>query len=212
MTTLQAQYSPQEELANAISHGIGALASVAALTLLVTFAVLENNYFRVVSFAIYGVSLVLMFLSSTLYHAIYHIKTKRIFKTLDHCAIYILIAGTYTPLLLLTLQGNFGYLMCAVIWGIALAGVIFKIKFGNNYKIISVASYLGMGLLSLLMINALLAKLAVNGVILLAVGGAIYCSGVFFYLQKRIPFNHAIWHLFVLGGASCHFFLMWFYV
>ena len=102
--------------------------------------------------------------------------------------------------------------MCAVIWGIALAGVIFKIKFGNKYKILSVASYLGMGLLSLLMINALLAKLAVNGVILLAVGGAIYCSGVFFYLQKRIPFNHAIWHLFVLGGASCHFFLMWFYV
>ena len=201
-------YGFSEELTNAITHGIGALASVAALTLLVTYAVIENDVMKIISFSIYGASLILMFLMSTLYHAIIHPIAKQVFKLCDHCAIYILIAGTYTPLMLVTLKGPVGYAMCALIWAIAALGVFFKIRFKGRYKAIGVSSYLAMGLFSLVVIKSLYLNLSSTGLILLAVGGAIYALGVIFYLAKNIPFNHAIWHLFVLGGASCHFFMM----
>jgi len=206
------QYSIKEEIANAISHGVGAILSVAGLTILVFYAVLAQDTTRITSFAIYGTTLVIMFLSSTLYHALMHNKSKQLFKLLDHCAIYLLIAGTYTPLMLITIQGNLGIILLSLIWGIAIAGITFKLIFGHKYKILSLITYIGMGLISLTIIHRLYQALPIDGLILLAVGGAVYLLGVVFYVYKKIPFNHAIWHLFVLAGASCHYFMMLFYI
>mgnify|MGYP000647142951 CR=1 FL=1 len=206
------QYSLSEEIANAVTHGIGALLSVAALTLLVVYAVQQQDILRITSFAVYGSTLVCLFLASTLYHALVCPKAKQFFKLLDHCAIYLLIAGTYTPLMLITLNGTLGYTMLVVVWLLALAGIIYKVIFGSKYKFISVASYVGMGCISLLCIQQLYHALQGNGLLLLGLGGAFYSVGILFYLNNRIPFNHAIWHLFVLAGAICHFFMMWYYV
>lgn len=206
------QYSIAEEIANAVSHGLGALLSVAGLTLLIIYAMIEGDVVRVTSFAIYGGSLVTLFLASTLYHAICHEGAKKVLKLIDHCAIYLLIAGTYTPLMLLTLEESIGYIMLGIIWTIAAFGIAFKLAFGTQYKFISLATYLGMGFISLFIIHHLYQALSAGGLALLAIGGIIYASGVYFYVQKNIPYNHAIWHIFVLGGASCHFFMMVYYV
>lgn len=215
MTTAQynvSQYSAGEEITNAISHGLGALLSVAALTLLIMSAVLSDDNSRIISFSIYGSSLVILFLASTIYHALTNNKAKKIFKTIDHCAIYILIAGTYTPLMLVTLQGRLGYWMLAFVWTFALAGLAFKIKFGHKYKRLSLLTYVGMGAISLAIIQKLQQTLSEQGILLLAIGGLVYFAGIFFYVQKKIPYSHAIWHLFVLGGAACHFFMIYCYV
>jgi hemolysin III len=205
-------YSVNEELANTISHGLGALLSVAGLTFLVTYAALMQDARHVISFAIYGASLVSLFLASTLYHAVANAQLKQVFKLLDHCAIYVLIAGTYTPLMLVTLSGTLGYSMLVLVWLCALAGILFKVKFGQRFKLLSVTTYLLMGGISLTIINQLQTHLSGNGFALLVTGGAIYAAGVIFYLMKTIPFTHAIWHLFVLGGAGSHFFMMLLYV
>ena len=212
MSNQVSQYSPAEELANTISHGIGALLSIVALMLLVNVSLTSGNWIKTASFAIYGTSLVLLFLASTLYHGVTSENGKKIFKLLDHCAIYLLIAGTYTPLTLITLKGNLGVSMFVLVWLIALAGILFKLKYGAKFKILSVATYLGMGFISLAVITDLYQQLALEGLILLASGGLVYTLGVFFYLNHKIPFNHAIWHIFVLAGATCHFFMIWFYV
>lgn len=206
------RYSLNEEIANAVSHGLGALLSVAGLTLLLSYAIVSQDATRITSFAIYGTSLVVLFVSSTLYHALVAEKAKKLFKLLDHCAIYLLIAGTYTPLMLITLQGALGYTLLAIVWIIAIGGIIFKISCGHKYKVISLITYIGMGLISLTIIHRLYQELSGGGLALLAAGGAVYLLGVIFYVQRKIPFNHAIWHLFVLGGAACHFFMMLFYV
>ncbi|MGB1263446.1 MAG: PAQR family membrane homeostasis protein TrhA [Cognaticolwellia sp.] len=205
-------YGLAEEIVNAISHGLAALLSVAGLTLLVTLAWLQNDIVKVASVAIYGASLVLLFSASTLYHALLHNKAKQIFKLLDHCAIYLLIAGTYTPLMLVTLGDDIGPAMLTLIWGLALLGVAFKIKFGSKYKNLSLATYLGLGLISLTIIHKLNANLAYEGMILLALGGIIYGLGTLFYVQKSKKYSHAIWHLFVFFAALCHFFMIFFYV
>lgn len=201
-------YSLAEEIANAVSHGIGALLSVAGLTLLLVIAAFEQDATKIVSFAIYGASLVLLFMASTLYHAIVNEKAKAILKLVDHCAIYILIAGTYTPLMLITLQGTLGYSLLILIWLLACAGVVFKLKFGHQYKITSLVTYLGMGFISLFVIKQLYQALPFTGLLLLACGGLLYSLGTIFYAQKKIPYNHAIWHLFVLAAAGCHFAMM----
>jgi len=212
MTTLENQYSPIEEIANAVTHGLGALLSVAGFTLLVAYAVLQNDLLRITSFSIYGSSLVLLFLASTLYHSFSEPKLKNLFKLFDHCAIYLLIAGTYTPLMLIAINGSLGYFMLIVIWLLAIAGIVFKLLYRSKYPLLSVGTYVGMGCISLTCIQSLLSALSANGLTWLIVGGLFYGLGVIFYLSKRIPFNHAIWHLFVLAGAICHFFMMWFYV
>ncbi|MEW6990127.1 hemolysin III family protein [Colwelliaceae bacterium 6441] len=205
-------YSTSEEIANAVSHGIGTLLSVAALTLLVFYAAQQQDITRVVSFSIYGTSLITLFLFSTLYHSMTHPSAKKLFKRLDHCAIYLLIAGTYTPLMLLTLNSSLGYPMLATVWLLAFSGIIFKVKFGEKFKVISIASYLGLGFIALLCIEQLSKGLEKGGIFMLVLGGGFYSIGVIFYVTKRIPFNHAIWHLFVLAGAGSHFFMMWYYV
>lgn len=209
-----ASYCKKEENANAISHGIGALLSCIALYFLLTQASLQANkqsiYFT--AYTIYGGSLITLFLASTCYHAIHHPKAKQLFKLLDHCAIYLLIAGTYTPLLLITLAGSLGYGLFVLIWFIALAGIVFKIKFGNRYKNLSLATYLGMGFISFAILGKLSEALPSTAIVLLALGGLIYCLGVLFYVQKHIRYTHAIWHLFVLAAAMCHFYMIYLYV
>ena len=205
------QYSLKEEIANAVSHGFGAILSIIGLISLLSFPK-NQELIRAFSFSIYGISLILMFLSSTCYHSISKPKLKQTFKLLDHCAIYLLIAGTYTPLMLITLNGVLGYTMLTLVWTVALGGILFKIKFGHQYKKTSLVTYLGMGFLSLPILSNISQSLPSEGVTLLALGGAIYSGGVFFYVKKTVPFTHAIWHLFVIGGATCHFMMMWYYV
>ncbi|SFD70227.1 PAQR family membrane homeostasis protein TrhA [Pseudoalteromonas denitrificans] len=205
-------YSVNEEIANSVSHGIGALLSVAGLTLLLNSAIDQQDIHKVVSFSIYGTSLIILFLASTLYHAFSHEKVKKTFKLIDHCAIYLLIAGSYTPLMLVTLKGPLGYIMTALIWLIALAGILFKMKFGSRFKWLSLSTYLGMGFISLAIMPQLQQSFSDEGIQLLAIGGIVYCAGIIFYLQKKTPFSHAIWHLFVLGGACSHFFMILNYV
>jgi len=211
MTALK-KYSNAEELANTISHALGVILSLIALFILILNSIDEGNLLTITSYAIYGTSLVLLFLASTLYHGSRNERLKQKFKLLDHCAIYILIAGSYTPLMLIPLKGPLGYGMLTLIWLIALAGIIFKIKFGHKHKKLSLMTYLGMGFISLAIINQLYQSLTTQALTLLAAGGLIYTLGVIFYVQKKIPFNHAIWHLFVLAGAGCHFVMMWLYL
>lgn len=220
MTNKIQSYSKNEELANTLTHGLGVFLSIAALILLLSYSVtntavsysINNDIMRIISFSVYGTSLLALFCASTFYHGITDERIKKIFKLLDHCAIYLLIAGTYTPLLLLSMKGTLGYTLMAIIWAIAIGGIIFKIKFGHKYKKISLATYLGMGFISFTILGELYKALPSNAVTLLAVGGLVYVLGVFFYVQKKIPFNHAIWHLFVLGGATCHFLMIYWYV
>lgn len=210
--TDHASYSDNEEIANTLSHALGAVLAIVACYMLMTIAITEDNIVKIISFSVYSTSLILLFSASTFYHAIKSTNKKQLFKLLDHCAIYLLIAGTYTPLMMISLNDELGMIMLTIIWALALLGIFFKLKFGHRYKKISLATYLGMGLISITIIEQLQEKLVSEGLTLLALGGAIYCLGVIFYVQKRIIFNHAIWHLFVLGGASCHFFMIYLYL
>ena len=209
-----AKYSQKEERANTLSHGLGVLLSIVAFIVLVFFALQSGEIERVISFSIYGISLLLLFSASTLYHhtSFLNEKLKKQFKLFDHCAIYLLIAGSYTPLMVISLAGTFGYSLLALIWLLAMAGIAFKFTFGHKYKILSLMTYLGMGFISFTIINPLYQTLSTGGLTLLITGGGFYTFGVFFYVNKKIPYNHAIWHLFVLAGAICHFFMMLFYV
>jgi len=212
MSNQIAQYSIAEEIANAVSHGIGAMLSAAGMALLLFMAAMDNNYSKLFSYLVYGICLISLFLASTLYHALVHEKAKSLFKLLDHCAIYLLIAGTYTPLLSINLKGSLGYTLLIAIWVLAAIGILFKVRYGSKYKVISLTTYLGMGFIALFFINHIYAALEFGGFILLCLGGLFYSSGVIFYVNKNIPFNHAIWHLFVLLGAACHYFMIMFYV
>ncbi|CDT98200.1 hemolysin III family protein [Vibrio cyclitrophicus] len=207
------EYSDIEERANAITHGLGVVLGVVGLILLLVRAFdYQADMLTVASMAIYGSSIILLFLASTLYHSITTEKTKRLLKTLDHCAIYLLIAGSYTPFLLVGLRTPLAMGLMAVIWGIALVGIIMKIAFVYRFKRLSLFIYLAMGWLSLIVVYQLAMNIEMGGLVLLALGGVIYSLGVIFYVAKRIPYNHAIWHLFVLAGCACHFFAIYLYV
>ncbi|MEF1311132.1 hemolysin III family protein [Vibrio mytili] len=207
------QYSQTEEWANAITHGIGMVMGIVGLVLLLVKAL--NNQadtLTLTSMAIYGSSIIVLFLASTLYHAIPHPNVKRWMKTFDHCAIYLLIAGSYTPFLLVSLRTPLAIGLMIVIWTIALIGIMMKVAFISRFKKLSLGSYLVMGWLSLIVIYQLAIHLHITGLTLLAVGGLVYSIGVIFYVAKRIPFNHAIWHGFVLAGCVCHFFAIYYFV
>ena len=206
-------YSLAEEIANSISHGLGCVFGIVGLVLLLTQATdMHADAMAITSYSLYGGSMILLFLASTLYHAIPHPKAKRWLKKLDHCAIYLLIAGTYTPFLLVGLKSSLAHGLMVVIWSMALAGIIFKLTIAHRFKILSLMTYLGMGWLSLIVIYQLALKLSAGGIWLLAAGGIVYSLGVIFYVARRIPYNHAIWHAFVLGGSICHFCAIYFYV
>lgn len=212
--TLSAQgYSLAEEIANSISHGIGFIFGIVGLVLMLNQAIeTQAGITAITSYSLYGGSMILLFLASTLYHAIPHPGAKIWLQKLDHCAIYILIAGTYTPFLLVGLKSPLAHGLMVVIWSLALVGVLFKLAFVNRFEALSVITYLLMGWLSLVVVYQLAMKLSPGGIWLLAAGGIIYSMGVVFYVSKRIPYNHAIWHGFVLGGSVCHFLAIYFYV
>jgi len=206
-------YSLAEEIANSISHGIGCIFGIVGLVLLLTQAVeMRADITAITSYSLYGGSMILLFLASTLYHAIPHQKAKLWLKKFDHCAIYLLIAGTYTPFLLVGLKSPLAQGLMVVIWSLALAGIIFKLTIAHRFKVLSLITYLSMGWLSLVVIYQLATKLSAGGVWLLAAGGIVYSLGVIFYVSRRIPYNHAIWHGFVLGGSILHFCAIYFYV
>jgi len=206
-------YSLAEEIANSISHGVGLVFGIVGLVLLLIQAGDANaNVMAITSYSLYGGSMILLFLASTLYHAIPHANAKRWLKKFDHCAIYLLIAGTYTPFLLVGLDSPLARTLMIVIWGLALLGILFKLTIAHRFKVLSLVTYLAMGWLSLIVIYELTEKLALGGVTLLAAGGIVYSLGVIFYVCKRIPYNHAIWHGFVLGGSVCHFLAIYLYV
>ncbi len=207
------EYSAKEELANTLTHAFGMVLSIVGLVLLLIKSTAHNaDALTLTSMGIYGSSMIVLFLASTLYHAIPYQRAKRALKTFDHCAIYLLIAGSYTPFLLVSLRTPLAFGLMAVIWGIALFGIIMKLAFVYRFKRLSLLTYLAMGWLSLIVIYQLAMNLSVGGLTLLAAGGVIYSLGVIFYVAKRIPYNHAIWHGFVLAGCACHFFAIYLYV
>ncbi|MEE9912615.1 MAG: hemolysin III family protein [Deltaproteobacteria bacterium] len=201
-----------EELLNSITHGAGILLSIAALVLLIVFSSTYGSTGHVVSCTIFGVTLILLYTASTLYHGIQKPHLKRVCKIFDHSCIYLLIAGTYTPFLLVTLRGVLGWTMFGVIWFLAVSGVVLKIFFVQRFKIISTIAYVLMGWIIVFAIKPLADALSSGGLVWLIAGGLAYTLGVIFYAWKKLPFNHAIWHLFVLTGSVCHFFAIIFYV
>lgn len=200
------EYSAREEIANAISHGIGVLLSIAALVLLVVNAAMYGDIWHIVSFSIYGASLVILYSCSTLLHSFQNKKVKDVFEILDHAAIYLLIAGSYTPYLLVTLRGPLGWSIFGIIWGLAFSGMILKIFYVKRFILISTLCYILMGWLIVFAFKPLYSNLAFGGIVWLVIGGLLYTFGSLFYVWRRVPYHHAIWHLFVLAGSICHFF------
>ena len=196
--------STAAETANSITHGLGAILSVLALVLLVVSAALHGTARHVLSAAIFGATLVLLYTMSTLYHALSNPRAKRVFHILDHSAIYLLIAGTYTPFCLATLKGGWGWSLFGVIWGLAALGVGFKSVFTGRLQALSTGVYLGMSWLVLVAAVPLWRALPGAGVAWLMAGGFFYTLGVVFYAWHKLKFHHAVWHLFVLGGSLCH--------
>lgn len=212
-TSKRNEYSVKEEIANTVTHALGMVMGIVGLILLLIKAIDRNaDALTITSMSVYGGSMIVLFLASTLYHAIPHQKAKKALKTFDHCAIYLLIAGSYTPFLLVSLRTPLAIGLMIVIWSIALIGIIMKLAFVYRFKRLSLVTYLMMGWLSLVVIYQLALNLDIGGLTLLAVGGVIYSLGVIFYVAKRIPFNHAIWHGFVLAGCACHFLAIYLYV
>ncbi len=197
-----------EEIANSVTHGTGVGLSIAALVILIVFAARRGDVWKTVSFSIYGASLVILYLASTLYHSIPRPGLKRFFRVLDHCSIFLLIAGTYTPVTIGVIRGPWGWTLFGVIWALALAGINLKIFALDKGNKISLAIYLLMGWLIVIAVKPLLEKLEPASLVWLLIGGACYTLGVIFFVLKKMPYHHSVWHLFVLAGSICHFFAM----
>jgi hemolysin III len=204
--------SLKEEIANSITHGIGAALSIAALSILVILASGYGDTMRIVSLSIYGATLILLYLSSTLYHSFPRGRIKQFFRFLDHSSIYLLIAGSYTPILLVSLRGIWGWTIFAIVWAMAIGGIVTKIFLTDKSGILSVLFYIAMGWILVLAIKPILETVPWNLFIWLLIGGLSYTFGIIFYAMEKMPYNHAIWHLFVLGGSVSHFFGMFFYI
>src|SRR3954463_6654052 len=202
----------EDELANTLTHGVGLVLSVAGLVALVVLTSLRGDPWHIVGCGIYGVSLVMLYGASTAYHAGRTPRVKRILRTVDHIAIYLLIAGTYTPFTLVTLRGPWGWTLFGLVWALALAGILFRLLFGTRYRPLAVASYVMLGWLCVVAVKPILTLVPLGALAWIAAGGLTYTTGVFFFAAKRIPPHHAIWHLFVLGGSICHYVAVVLYV
>lgn len=205
---LSPQQSAKEEIANAVTHGIGVAVSIAALVVLVVYAARINDTWKIVSFSIYGACMITLFLSSTLYHAFRQPYVKRFFRILDHSSIFLLIAGTYTPVTIGTMRGGWGWTMFGIIWGLTIIGIFLKIFAMHKFKWVSLVVYLLMGWIMIIAIKPLLACVSTTFLIWILAGGAFYSFGVIFYTARKMIYHHAIWHLFVLAGSICHFIAM----
>lgn len=199
------QYSRGEETANSIIHGLGVLLGVVGMTVLLMLALLYGTTAHFISYLIYGSSLIFLYSASTLYHALPFLKAKRVFKLLDHVGIYFLIAGTYTPFLVVNLGGNWGRGMLIAIWSLALIGTVFKLYFIGRFTLVSTLMYIGMGWVMVVAYEPLSVALAPEIITWILIGGFFYTGGTIAYLMKRVPYHHAVWHSFVLAGSIAHY-------
>lgn len=205
-------FSKVEEIVNSITHGIGALLSAAALVLLIVVSTTQGSVLHVISFTIFGATMLLLYVSSTLVHSFPAGKAKDIFEIMDHSSIYLFIAGTYTPFLFIVIKGWVGWTLFGVIWGLALVGVIFKIFYCKRFLYLSTAIYIVMGWLIVFAWKPLITGLPTGGMVFLVAGGLLYTLGTIFYVWRGFQFHHAVWHLFVLFGSIAHFFAVFLYV
>ena len=201
-----------EETAHVVTHAIGLVLSVAGLVVLVVLASLRGDAWHVVSASIYGTTLILLYGASTVYHALPPSRAKGVWRLLDHSAIYLLIAGTYTPFTLVSLRGGWGWSLFGVVWGLAAVGVVFENVATQRSRMISLVLYIGLGWLVAIAVKPFLSAVDTGGVILVALGGLAYTGGIVFYRWRELPYNHAVWHAAVLAGSAFHFFAILFYV
>jgi hemolysin III len=203
---------PVEEIANCVTHGVGLALSLAGFVALVALAWENGDALHVASLSVYGASLVTLYAASTLYHGVRGERAKGLLQVFDHCGIYLLIAGTYTPFTLLMLRGGWGWTLFGLAWGIAVAGIVFRLVFGTRHRAVAVASYVALGWLCVVAIKPMLTLIPAGALAWLVAGGVAYTSGVFFFASKRVRHGHAIWHLFVLCGSVCHYLAVVLYV
>ena len=211
------EYTVGQEVSHAITHGIGAALGVAALVLMIVMAARAETgvAWKVVGASLFGATIILLYLTSTLYHALFHERAKVLFEIFDHQAIYLLIAGSYTPFTLVTLREYrpwIGWTVFGVIWGLAALGIVFKVFTTGRFKVVSTLLYVGMGWVVLFTLKPLLVSLPRAGLLWLGGGGLLYTAGTVFYLWRRLSFSHAVWHMFVLAGTICHFFCVFLHV
>lgn len=202
------QYSIKEEIANSITHGVGIVFSIVALTILLVYSIWNRSTIAIIGFSIYGVCSIMLYVSSTLYHSFQQEKIKKIFRVFDHSSIFLYIAGTYTPVTLIAMRGYWRVGILVAIWCIATIGVVFKIVTYNKFekfKVVSLALYILMGWLVVVAIRPMIQMVPVGFLLWLLAGGVAYTLGTIFYAVKKIPYNHAIWHIFVLTGSVIHF-------
>ena len=212
-TEVKAKYTLGEEIANAITHGLGTLLSAAGLALMIVFAVIYGNPWHIVSVSIFGATMILLYLMSTLYHAITNKTAKAILRVFDHSSVFLLIAGTYTPFTLVVLNGVLGWTLFGVVWGLTIFGIIFQALFMDKYKVFTLVMYITMGWIVIFGIGDVIKRLPPEGMFWLALGGFLYTLGTVFYaLGSKVKYFHTIWHLFVLAGSICHFFCIMWYV
>ena len=214
MNTLPAlpQYSFGEEIANSLTHGAGVVLAIAGLAVLAAFAALHGDVWHIVACSIFGAALIICYTTSTLYHSIRVERVRRVLRALDHSAIFLLIAGTYTPFMLVNLRGPWGWSLFGVIWGLAVAGIVLRLVLKGRLHGLVVALYIAMGWVVVVAVQPMLEHVALGGLALLAGGGIAYTVGVFFYKWRQLPYHHAIWHGFVMLGSTLHFFAVLFYV
>jgi hemolysin III len=205
-------YTLGEEIANSVTHGIGVVLAIAALGVLCTFASRRGTAWHVVGCSVFAATLILLYTASTLYHSVPSSRLKRVLQGIDHCAIFLLIAGTYTPFTLVNLRGPWGWTLFGVIWGLALVGILLRAAVSHTRKRTFLALYLAMGWAVVVAIEPLFESVAPGGIALLVAGGLAYTAGVFFYRWRSLPYHHAIWHGFVLAGSTLHFFAVLLYV
>lgn len=212
MMTEHIHYTKNEQITNTITHGIGVVFAIFALIFLIVNNQNSSDFYEMMSYVIYGSTLIILYLSSTLYHAIQVEKAKRYLRTLDHASIFLLIAGTYTPITLIALRGRLGWTLFITVWSIALIGVIFKVFFVNKLKILSVVIYLLMGWMIIFAIKPLFTALSVRSILFMVIGGLVYTVGILFYALQSLgyKYSHSIWHLFVLAGSVSHFIMIYY--
>lgn len=205
-------YSLSEEIANSITHAFGVVLSIAGLAVLTSFASVFGSVWHIVSCSIYGATQIVLYTASTLYHSIQHSRAKAVLRVIDHSAIFLLIAGTYTPFTLVSLRGPWGWSLFVIVWTLAIVGILAQSRLIRQKAVFTVAIYVGMGWMGMVGVRPLFEALAPGGLVLLLLGGLAYTVGSIFYVWRRLPYHHAIWHLFVLAGSAFHFFAVLFYV
>jgi hemolysin III len=199
------QHITADELANTLTHGFGLVSSIVGFVILLILAILHGGVWQILGCSIFGVTLVCLYAASTFYHGTSSPRAKRALMIFDHSAIYLLIAGTYTPFLLVNLRGSWGWSLFAVIWSMAIVGILFKLWFADRFPVISVSAYVAMGWLGIIAAHQVYAHVPLTGVVWIVLGGLAYSIGVVFYACKKIPYHHVIWHLLVMTGSACHY-------